>query len=139
MPRQLWKGAIQFGLVHVPVSLYPAGYFTRQIPVQASLTLPAGWRAATALRPTGSEGGRIDYGTVSYEVLQDSPVFAGKYFRADDLGHGVTLNTVADEAKELAVPADVLAKHRALVDQAHQTCPYSKALKGNIPIELSLA
>jgi DNA end-binding protein Ku len=24
MPRQLWKGAIQFGLVHVPVSLYPA-------------------------------------------------------------------------------------------------------------------
>jgi len=24
MPRQLWKGAIRFGLVHVPVSLYPA-------------------------------------------------------------------------------------------------------------------
>ena len=100
------------------VSLYPAGYFTRQIPIQASLTIPAGWRAATALRPSASEGGRIDYGTVSYEVLQDSPVFAGKYFRADDLGHGVTLNSVADQQKELVVPADVLAKHRALVDQA---------------------
>src|ERR687896_558832 len=24
MPRALWKGAISFGLVHVPVSLYPA-------------------------------------------------------------------------------------------------------------------
>src|ERR1044072_8654448 len=24
MPRVLWKGAISFGLVHVPVSLYPA-------------------------------------------------------------------------------------------------------------------
>jgi len=24
MPRQLWKGAIQFGLVNIPVSLYPA-------------------------------------------------------------------------------------------------------------------
>ena len=23
MPRELWKGAIQFGLVHIPVSLYP--------------------------------------------------------------------------------------------------------------------
>ncbi|HST01310.1 MAG TPA: hypothetical protein VLJ84_06595, partial [Usitatibacter sp.] len=23
MPRQLWKGAIQFGLVNIPVSLYP--------------------------------------------------------------------------------------------------------------------
>jgi len=100
------------------VSLYPAGYFTRQIPVQASLTIPGGWRAASALRPTGGDGGRIDYGVVSYEVLQDSPVFAGKYFRADDLGHGVTLNTVADAPKELEVSADILAKHRALVDQA---------------------
>lgn len=24
MPRELWKGAIRFGLVHVPISLYPA-------------------------------------------------------------------------------------------------------------------
>lgn len=24
MPRELWKGAIQFGLVHIPVALYPA-------------------------------------------------------------------------------------------------------------------
>jgi predicted metalloprotease with PDZ domain len=100
------------------VSLYPAGYFTRQIPIQASLTIPTGWRAATALRPTASEGDRFDYATVSYETLQDSPVFAGKYFRADDLGHGVTLNTVADSAKELAVSPEVLAKHRAMVDQA---------------------
>jgi len=100
------------------VSLYPAGYFTRQIPIQASLTIPAGWRAATALRPTATTGDRIDYEVVSYEVLQDSPVFAGKYFRADDLGHGVTLNTVADSPKELEVPAEILAKHRALADQA---------------------
>ena len=24
MPRAIWKGAISFGLVHVPVALYPA-------------------------------------------------------------------------------------------------------------------
>ena len=24
MPRVIWKGAISFGLVHVPVALYPA-------------------------------------------------------------------------------------------------------------------
>ena len=24
MPRPIWKGAISFGLVHVPVALYPA-------------------------------------------------------------------------------------------------------------------
>ena len=24
MPRAIWKGAISFGLVHIPVELYPA-------------------------------------------------------------------------------------------------------------------
>ena len=100
------------------VSLYPAGYFTRQIPVSATVTYPAGWQAATALRPTSANGNTITYDTVSYEVLVDSPVFAGKYFRKDDLGQGVTLNTVADSAKELMVSDEVLAKHRELVTQA---------------------
>ena len=101
------------------VSLYPAGYFTRRIPVSATVTYPAGWRAATALRPAGAQqGNRVTYQTVSYETLQDSPVFAGIHFRADDLGHGVTLNSVADEPKELAIPPAVLQKHRNLVTQA---------------------
>ncbi len=100
------------------VSLYPAGYFTRQIPVSATVTYPAGWQAATALRPTSTNGSTVTYGTVNYEVLVDSPVFAGKYFRKDDLGQGVMLNTVADSAKELVVSDDVLAKHRELVTQA---------------------
>ena len=28
MPRAIWKGAISFGLVHVPVALYPASQET---------------------------------------------------------------------------------------------------------------
>ena len=106
------------------VSLYPAGYYTRRIPVSASVTYPAGWQAATALRPvTGAAtaGNTVNYETVSYETLQDSPVFAGKYFRKDDLGLGVTLNTVADDPKELVIPADVLQKHRNLVTQTVKT------------------
>ena len=31
------------------LALYPAGYFARQIPVAASLTLPTEWSLATAL------------------------------------------------------------------------------------------
>jgi predicted metalloprotease with PDZ domain len=100
------------------VSLYPAGYFTRRIPVSATVTYPAGFQAATALRPIATSGTRVTYGTVSYETLQDSPVFAGRYFRRDDLGSNVYLNTVADSPKELEVSADVLAKHRALVTQS---------------------
>lgn len=100
------------------VSLYPAGYYTRRIPVVATVNYPAGFRAATALRPTGTSGTRVTYGQVNYETLQDSPVFAGRYFRKDDLGLGVTLNTVADRPEELAVPPAVLQKHRNLVSQA---------------------
>lgn len=99
------------------VSLYPAGYFTRQIPVTASVTWPKGWQAATALRPAATSGDTVTYGTVSYDVLQDSPVFAGKYFRKDDLGEGVTLNTVADDPKELVVSEPILQLHRNLVTQ----------------------
>ncbi|UUR07186.1 M61 family metallopeptidase [Sphingomonas glaciei] len=100
------------------VSLYPAGYFTRRIPVSATVTYPAGFQAATALRPTATAGTRVTYNTVSYETLQDSPVFAGRYFRRDDLGQNVFLNTIADSPKELVVPADVLQKHRNLVTQS---------------------
>ncbi len=100
------------------VSLYPAGYFVRQIPVSASVTYPVGWQAATALRTTATLGNTVTYGIVNYEVLVDSPVFAGKYFRKDDLGHGVTMNTVADDATQLVVPEPVLQVHRNLVDQA---------------------
>ncbi|MDQ3145221.1 MAG: peptidase M61 [Pseudomonadota bacterium] len=103
------------------VSLYPAGYYVRNIPVVASLTLPAGWQAGTALRqaaaPAAPGVNRITYGQVSYETLQDSPVFAGLHFRRDPLGHDAALVSVADSAKELAIPANVLAKHRAMVDQ----------------------
>ncbi|WP_426266255.1 M61 family metallopeptidase [Sphingomonas sp. LHG3443-2] len=100
------------------VSLYPAGYFTRRIPVSATVNYPAGFQAATALRPIATSGTRVTYNTVSYETLQDSPIFAGRYFRRDDLGQNVFLNTVADSPKELVVSADILQRHRNLVTQA---------------------
>jgi predicted metalloprotease with PDZ domain len=100
------------------VSLYPAGWATQQIPVAASLTLPSGWRAATALRPTAGSSERMNFALVDYETLVDSPVFAGKYFRAEPLGHNVTLNIVADEAKYLAATPAQIDVHRRLVDQA---------------------
>ncbi len=103
------------------VSMYPAGYFTRQIPVVASVILPAGWQAATALRPTATAGNRITYGAIDYENLVDSPIIAGRYFRKDDLGHNITLNSIADDPKELKIPSEVIAKHRKMVDQAIKT------------------
>lgn len=100
------------------VSLYPAGWFTNRIPVAASVTWPSGWRAATALRPAGSSGSTIRYDAVDYETLIDSPVFAGKYFRAEPLGNNVTLNMVADDARYLAATPAQIDAHKRLVDQS---------------------
>ena len=99
------------------VSLYPAGYYTRQIPVQATVTYPAGWQAATALRGKRT-GDTVAYDVIDYEALQDSPVFAGEHFKAVDLGNNVTLNIVADDADELVYTPDQIAKHKRLVDEA---------------------
>lgn len=104
------------------VSLYPAGWFTRRIPVTASVTWPAGWKAATALRPASTTGGNtITYKTVDYETLVDSPVFAGRHFRSEYLGQDVTLNIVADDAKFLAATPAQIDTHKRLVDQALKT------------------
>ena len=100
------------------MSLYPAGWKTSRIPVSASITYPAGWKAGTALRPAATNGSTVRYQSVDYETFVDSPIFAGKYFRADDLGSGVTLNIVADDAKNLVIKPVELDAHKALVTQA---------------------
>jgi predicted metalloprotease with PDZ domain len=105
------------------VSLYPAGYFTRQIQVSPTVVYPKGWRAATALRGPGGatvgvSGGTVTYETTNYEVLVDSPVYAGKYSRVDDLGKNIALNTFADDPKYLVANHEVIALHRNLITQA---------------------
>lgn len=100
------------------VSLYPAGYFARDIPVQLDVTLPEGWTGAAALDGLKVSGNRYSYAPTTYETLVDSPMFAGRYFRKWDLGHNVTLNVVADEAQYLEAKPDQIATHAALVGEA---------------------
>lgn len=99
------------------VSLYPAGHFTRQIPVSLTVTWPQGWKAAGALRPTASSANSTTYETTDYETLVDSPFFAGQHFRSWDLGENVTLNAVADEARFLAATPEQIDAHKRLVTQ----------------------
>jgi predicted metalloprotease with PDZ domain len=99
------------------VSFYPAGYFTRQIPVQLDVTLPAGWTGAAAIDGLRVSGNRYSYGITNYEALIDSPMFAGRFFRKWDLGQNVTLNVVADEAQYLNASPEHIARHAALVSE----------------------
>jgi predicted metalloprotease with PDZ domain len=102
-------------------SMYPAGYFVRDIPVQASVIVPNGWRVATALRPSGQSGNRIDYPVTSYEILMDSPLIAGAHYRAIPLSPDVTLDVIADNEHELDIKPEQLAAHKRLVEQALRT------------------
>ena len=99
------------------VSLYPAGYYTRRIPIEASVRYPAGWTAASGL-PSKVQGGVYRYERTSYETLIDSPVFAGKYFKRFALTDRVGLNVVADKPSELAATPEQVAAHTRLVEQA---------------------
>jgi predicted metalloprotease with PDZ domain len=100
------------------VSLYPAGYYTRRIPVTASVTWPAGWTAFGALRSTAKTGDTITYETTDYETLVDSPFIAGRWAKQWDLGQGVSLDVIADAPRFLEAKPAYIDAHKKLVDQA---------------------
>jgi predicted metalloprotease with PDZ domain len=100
------------------MSLYPAGHYVRQVKVTPTITVPQGWTVFTALDGQQASGNRVTWATTDYETLLDSPVFAGAYAREWDLGHGVALDVVADEARLLALEAEGLAAFRKLVAEA---------------------
>ncbi|MGR6329089.1 M61 family metallopeptidase [Sphingomonas sp. XXL09] len=102
------------------VSLYPAGYFTRQIPIQMTARFPAGWTAAGAV-PSKAAGSVYAYQQTNYEILVDSPVLAGRYGKTWPLSPRVNLNVFADSPDLLAAKPEQIEAHKRLVDQAVKT------------------
>jgi len=111
------------------VALYPAGHASRRITFAPSVKLPAGWQFAGALdvadgatpNATGADG-VARFKPVTFNVLVDSPLFAGRYFKRIELGKGVPvhLNLVADSAKLLAATPAQIKAHENLVAQARK-------------------
>ncbi|WP_296222661.1 peptidase M61 [uncultured Sphingomonas sp.] len=102
------------------VSLYPAGYFTRQIPIQMTVTYPEGWTAAGAV-PAEVNGSTYVYQTTDYDTLVDSPILAGRYGKTWPLSNRVKLAVYADTPGELAATPAQIDAHKRLVDQAVKT------------------
>jgi predicted metalloprotease with PDZ domain len=104
------------------VVLYPAGYFSRGITFQPSVTLPQGWQFGTALETASQSGDTTSFKPVTLNNLVDSPMYAGQYFKRVDLNPGgdapVHLDIVADAPKYLEMTPEQLNVHRALVTQA---------------------
>jgi predicted metalloprotease with PDZ domain len=106
------------------VALYPAGYFSRDIQIQPTVTLPEGWTPATALETDNVSGSVVAYKTTTFNTLVDSPLIAGKYFEKFDLDPGgpaqVTLDVIADRPSELVTKSAQIDAHKALVQQAYK-------------------
>ena len=109
------------------VILYPAGYYSSQIPVTAGATVPAGWKIATALESStegNEQGAQRVFKTVSLETLIDSPLYAGRYVSEFDLDPGaaakVRLMLLAERPESLTVTPEQLAAYRTLVQQTYR-------------------
>ncbi len=110
-------------LQFLSAALYPAGYNTHQIMYDARVTYPAGWTAFTALDEDARNGNIVDYNDVPFDILVDSPVYAGRYTKNIDLTPAgskvpVKLGVVADAAKFLEAKPEQVKLHQAMVAQA---------------------
>src|SRR3546814_5571610 len=104
------------------VVLYPAGHYASRIEYAAEVKYPAGFQAASAPDVASRTGDTVHYKPVPLDILVDSPVYAGRYFKTFDLAPGadvpVRLNVVADAAKQLEAEPEHIEQHRALVKQS---------------------
>jgi len=67
------------------VVLYPAGILAQQLSYEAKLILPEGWKYGTPLPVASESGSTIAFKPISLDLLVDSPVIAGQYYRAIDI------------------------------------------------------
>ena len=102
------------------VILYPAGWFARRIPVEASLTLPPGFTAAGPLAQQKGAGRAVEFERVTLDLLLDSPVLAAPYVQRRELGSAAAplrVTYLAAKEEHLAGAAAMDAPLRAVAFQ----------------------
>lgn len=104
------------------VVLYPEGLKPSDVEVQASVKLPEGWQYGTALTKTSEDNGDIEFAPVPLNMLIDSPLLAGRYFKEIPLATDVTpkhyLDMAADAPEDLNVKPEMVAAFSKLVREA---------------------
>ena len=112
------------------VLMYPAGYFSRDIPFHTTLLLPNGWKYATALESasgdtqsnTAPADGTVHFAETPLNTLVDSPLFAGVNYARYDLSPTPTdivhLNVFGDKPEQVKMTPEELELHKKLVLEA---------------------
>jgi predicted metalloprotease with PDZ domain len=104
------------------VAMYPAGFFSRDIPFDATLKLPEGWKYATALETASENGSTITFKQTPFNTLVDSPLYAGVNYKRIDLSPTPTdivhLDVFADAPEDLNITPEELEAHKKLAAEA---------------------
>src|SRR5579863_1282941 len=109
--------------------LYPANTPVREIPIQPSLIVPAGWGVGTALTPIGggsypvpAAGATTHFAATNVEQLEDSPIITGQNFREFALAPEITpkhfIDVVSDEPEDSNLRPVFLSELNNLVREA---------------------
>jgi predicted metalloprotease with PDZ domain len=123
------------------LALYPAGYYARQITFEPHVKLPAAWQFTTQMDVASREGPTVQFKPVSFEMLMDSPLFAGRHFRRIELGElrgaPVFLDVIADAPQYLETPAAAINAFRALVAESGKLFPSPTFRRYNFMLALT--
>jgi predicted metalloprotease with PDZ domain len=121
--------------------LYPANTPVRDIPIQPSVIVPAGWAIGTALTPEASgltpsaptgiaeeahappPGAQLTrYAPTNVEQLEDSPILTGQYLHEFPLASEITpkhfIDVASDEPRDSDLRPELLAELANLVREA---------------------
>lgn len=102
--------------------LYPEGQSPDDLSFAATLLLPTGWKYGTALPVSREANGSIEFKAVSLTTLIDSPVLAGKFFRAIRIAPEINpphfIDLASDSADALSMNSNMQKEYGNLVTQA---------------------
>ncbi|MBV9501378.1 MAG: M61 family metallopeptidase [Acidobacteriaceae bacterium] len=99
--------------------LYPSGSAAAQLEIEPSIRFPEEWKFGTALREVSRDGNSVRFRAVPLNMLVDSPVLAGRFFKEIPLAPEITpkhfLDMAADGPEDLNPSAEQLAAFSNLV------------------------
>ncbi len=67
------------------VALYPEGTPADKLMYDTKLIMPEGWKFGSSLPVAGQSGNEVSFKPISFDLLVDSPVATGRYYRSIDI------------------------------------------------------
>ena len=89
---------------------------------KASIILPKGWAYGTAMPDPAQQGDRVDFGEVPLDMLVDSPLDAGRFYKKVPLWRKGSayqqLDIFADKPQDLDIPQSVINEYKRMTPEA---------------------